>query len=140
MFHTERLRTFYLFTVMAACCLFITGCPETECTVDCPQPEDVECTDLSVLAVESSIICTDGSEPQVCMARESDNCGYVINAMYMPCRACDDCDEATDLAIALCLEMSPSVDSFSTDRVAEGPGVENAETLLDAMEYLKESY
>ena len=52
----------YLFTVIAACCLFITGCPEPECTVDCPQPEDVECHDLSVLALESTIICTDGNE------------------------------------------------------------------------------
>jgi len=140
MLHLERLRIFYLFTVIAACCLFITGCPETECTVDCPQPEDVECHDLSVLALESTTFCADGNEPQVCMARESDNCGYVVNAMYIPCRACDDCDAATDLAASLCLDIPLSVDSSFTDRVAEDPGVETTEALHDAVEYLKESY
>lgn len=140
MVHAESLRTFSLFTVIATCCLFIAGCPQIECTVDCPKPEDVECYDLSVLAVESTIICTDGNELQMCMARESDNCGYDVNAMYIPCRACDDCDEATDLAVAVCLESSLPVDSSFTDRVAEEPGVENTEALRDAMEYLKESY
>ena len=140
MFHTERLRTFYLFTVIAACCVLITGCPETECTVDCPQPEDVECHDLSVLALESTTVCTDGNEPQVCMARESDNCGYVVNSIYIPCRACDDCDAATDLAAAECLDMSLAVDSSFTDRMADDSILETTETLRDAVEYLKESY
>ena len=108
--------------------------------MDCPKPEDVECIDLSVLAPESSIICTDGSELQVCMARESDNCGYDVNAMYIPCRACDDCDAATDLAAAVCLDIPLSVDSSFTERVAEDPGLETTEVLRDAMEYLKESY
>ena len=140
MLHAKRLRTFSVFTVIAACCLLITGCPQQECTVDCPIPEDVECYDLSVLALESTTICTDGNELEVCMARESDNCGYIVNSMYIPCIACDDCDEANDLAIAVCLDMSLPLDSSFTDRVAEDPGVETTEALRDAMEYLEESY
>ena len=38
MIPAERLRTVYLFAVIAACCLLITGCPK---------PEDVDCIDLS---------------------------------------------------------------------------------------------
>jgi hypothetical protein len=129
MLHTERLRTFYLFTVIAACCVLIMGCQK---------PEDVECTDLSVIVTEE-IICTDGKEPQLCMSRESVNCGYYVNSIYIPCRSCA-CNAATDLAVALCLGMPPSVSSSSTDRVAEDPDVENAETLRDAMEYLRDSY
>ena len=115
MFHTERLRTFYLFTVIAACCVLITGCPETECTVDCPQPEDVECHDLSVLALESTTVCTDGNEPQVCMARESDNCGYVVNSQYLPCKSCLDCDATIDLVVMLCESSSPAVETSPND-------------------------
>ena len=137
MLHTKGLRAVYLFTVVAAFCFLITGCPEQECTVDCPQPEDVECTVLSKPARESTTVCTDGNEPQVCMARESDHCGYIINAMYVPCRACDDCDTATNLAVALCLGTSLSVESSFADQVLEDSVVETTEALRETMEYLR---
>ena len=75
----------------------------------------------------------------MCMAPDSDNCGYYVNSMYIPCKSCT-CDAATRLAVALCLGMSSSVDSSFTDRVADDPVTEKAAVLLDAMEYLKESY
>ena len=140
MIHAERLRTFYLFTAIAACCLLIVGCPQPECTVDCPQPEDVDCTDLSASVTEETIICTDGNEPQVCMAPDSDNCGYYVNSMYMPCSSCNDCDAATDVAVTVCLGMSLSVDFSLTDQMADESIVENTEVFRDAMEDRKESY
>ena len=130
MIPAERLRTVYLFAVIAACCLLITGCPK---------PEDVDCIDLSGPVTEETIICTDGKEPQLCMAPDSDNCGYYVNSMYIPCKSCT-CDAVTRLAVALCLGMSSSVDSSFTDRVADDPVAEKAAVLLHAMEYLKESY
>jgi hypothetical protein len=105
MIHAERLRTFYLFTVIAASCMLIMGCPK---------PEDVDCTDLSEMVVEAPITCTDGNEPQLCVSPDSDNCGYYVNSMYIPCRSCA-CDAATKVAVALCLGMSPSVNSSFTD-------------------------
>jgi len=94
MIHGERLRTFYLFSVIVAYCFFIMGCPK---------PNDVVCTDLSESVVEEPIICTDGNEPQLCMAPNADNCGYYVNSIYIPCRSCYDCDTATDVTVALCL-------------------------------------
>ena len=107
MIYGEKLRVVYLFTVIAACCFLIMGCPQQDCMVDCPQPEDVECTDLSEIVAEETIICTDGNEPQLCIAPDSDNCGYYVNSMYMPCSSCNDCDAATGLAVALCSGTVP---------------------------------
>ena len=89
----EKFRILYLFTVLVICCFFIFGCPK---------PEDVDCTDLSEIAAEEPVICTDGNEPQVCMAPDSDNCGYYVNSMYIPCKSCFDCETATNLTVALC--------------------------------------
>ena len=131
MIHAERLRAFYLFTVIAACCVLIIGCQK---------PTDVICTDLSELVAEELIICTDGKEPQLCMSPDSDNCGYYVNSRYIPCRSCYDCDSATELAVTLCLGRSPSIDSSCTNQVADDSVAEKNEALLDAMEYLKELY
>jgi len=130
MIHSARLQTLYLFTVITACCLLIIGCQK---------PEDVDCIDLSEQAWGEPIICTDGNEPQVCMAPDSDNCGYYVNSIYIPCKSCYDCDAATDVAVALCLGMSLSVDSSSTDQVTGDSVVEKTEALLDAMESLRKS-
>ena len=110
MIHAERLRTFYLFTVIVACCVLIMGCPK---------PEDVDCVDLSEQAWGEPIISTDGNEPQVCMAPDSDNCGYYVNSIYIPCISCYDCDIAAQAAVVLCLGMFPSVDSSCTNQVAD---------------------
>jgi len=130
MIPAKRLRTVYLFAVIAACCLLITGCPK---------PEDVECIDLSGPVTEETIICTDGKEPQLCMAPDSDNCGYYVNSMYIPCRSCT-CDAATRLAVALCLGRSPSVASSSNALVEDDTVAGQSAALLDAVECLKESY
>jgi hypothetical protein len=106
MIHAKGLRTLYLFTVIIACCLLIAGCTK---------PDDVDCVDLSEQAQGEIIICTDGNEPQVCMAPDSDNCGYYVNSLYIPCESCGDCDTATDVTVALCMGMSPSAESSSTD-------------------------
>ena len=104
--NTQGLRTFYLFAVIAACCVLVAGCPK---------PEDVDCINLSELVPEKTLICADGNEPQVCMAPDSDNCGYYVNSLYIPCRPCGDCDRATDLTVALCSDMSSSAESSSAD-------------------------
>jgi hypothetical protein len=101
----------------------------------CAKPGDVDCTDLSELIPrEEPIPCKDGNEIQLCNAPDSDNCGYYVNAMYIPCRTCNDCDAASRVAVALCLGLFPSVDSSFTDHVADDSAVKNAESLLDAME------
>ena len=93
MIHKERLRTINFFVVIAACCFLISGCQK---------PDDLDCYDLSTQIKEEPIICTDGNEPQVCMAPDSANCGYYVNSMYIPCKSCFDCDAAADLTVALC--------------------------------------
>ena len=100
----ERLRTAYLFTAIAVCCLLITGCQK---------PQDVECVDLGQQVEGESIICTDGNEPQVCMDLDQENCGYYVNSQYIPCRSCYECDAVTDFAVALCSGMSRSAESSS---------------------------
>jgi len=110
MIHAERLRAFYLFTVIAACCVLIIGCQK---------PTDVVCTDLSELIQTEPIICTDGNETQLCMSEDSDNCGYYVNSIYIPCISCYDCDIAAQAAVVLCLGMFPSVDSSCTNQVAD---------------------
>ena len=99
MIHTKGLRTFYLFAVITVCCLLVIGCPK---------PEDVDCIDLSELVPEQTLICADGNQPQVCMSPDSDNCGYYVNSIYVPCKSCGDCDTATDVTVALCSGMSRS--------------------------------
>lgn len=131
MIHAERLRAFYLFTAIAACCFLVIGCPK---------PTDVVCTDLSESVAEELIICTDGKEPQLCMSPDSDNCGYYVNSKYIPCRSSCDCDAAAELAVTLCLGISPSIVSSCTNQVADDSVAEKTEVLLDAVEYLKESY
>ena len=108
MIHAERLRTLYLFTVLVIFCFLITGCPK---------PDDVDCIDLSKIVLdEPPVICPDGNEPQLCMAPESENCGYYANSQYIPCKSCLDCDAAIDIVVALCEATSPPpVDSSSTD-------------------------
>ena len=93
MTHAKRLRNFYLFAAIIACCVLITGCQK---------PDNVNCVDLSEQAWGETIICTDGNEPQVCMAPESDHCGFYVNLRYIPCTSCYDCDAAVDLTVALC--------------------------------------
>ena len=131
MIHAEGLRTFYLFTVIAVCCVFIVGCQK---------PTDVVCTDLSELINSEPIICTDGNETQLCMSPESDNCGYYVNSIYIPCRSSCDCDAAAEVAVAFCLGMSLTVDLSCTNQVADDTVAEKNEALLDAMEYLNEHY
>lgn len=130
MIHTEQLKTFLLFIVFA-CCLLITGCQK---------PEDVVCTDLSELVAEELIICIDGKEPQLCMAPDSDHCGYFVNSRYIPCKSCYDCDAAAEIAVKVCLGRSPSVDFSCKNQVSDNSIPEKAKALLDAMKYLKESY
>ena len=89
----KRLRNFYLFAALIACFVLNAGCQK---------PDDVECVDLSEQAWGETIICTDGNEPQVCMAPESDHCGFYVNSRYIPCKSCYDCDAAAELTIALC--------------------------------------
>jgi hypothetical protein len=89
----KRLRNVYLFTAIIACCMLITGCQK---------PDDVNCVALSEQAWGETIMCDDGNEPQVCMAPESDHCGFYVDARYIPCRSCYDCDAAVDLTVALC--------------------------------------
>ena len=96
MIHAKGLRTLYLFTVITACCVLIAGCTK---------PGDVDCVDLSEQAQGEVIMCTDGNEPQVCMAPDSDNCGYYVNSLYIPSKSCGDCDTATDVTVALCTGM-----------------------------------
>lgn len=93
MVYAETLRTFCLFAVIIACCLLITGCQK---------PEGVDCVDLSEQAWGETIICTDGNEPQVCMAPDSDHCGFYVNSNYIPCKSCYDCDAAIVITVALC--------------------------------------
>ena len=42
MIHAKGLRTLYLFTVIAACCLLVAGCTK---------PDDVDCVNLSELVL-----------------------------------------------------------------------------------------
>ena len=78
MIHAERLRTLYLFTVISVCCFLITGCP---------QPDDVDCAQFKRNCLRRNpTICPDGNEPQLCMAPDSDNCGYYANSIYIPCK------------------------------------------------------
>jgi hypothetical protein len=98
MMNGKRAWTFYLFAVTIACCFFVAGCPK---------PEDVDCVSISEIVLdEPPIICPDGNEPQLCMAADSDNCGYVVNSQYLPCKSCLDCDATIDLVVMLC-ESSP---------------------------------
>jgi hypothetical protein len=89
----KRLRNVCLFPALIACCVLIAGCGK---------PDDVECFDLSEQAWGETIICTDGNEPQVCMAPDSDHCGFYVDSRYIPCKSCYDCDAAADLTVALC--------------------------------------
>ena len=93
MFHVKRKRTLYFLVVIIACCVFITGCQK---------PEDVECVDVSEQVQGEIILCADGKEPQVCMAPESDHCGFYVNSRYIPCKSCYDCDAAARITVALC--------------------------------------
>lgn len=93
MTHAKRLRSFYRFATLIACCMLITGCQK---------PDDVNCVALSEQVQGEIIICDDGNEPQVCMAPESDHCGFYVNSWYIPCKSCYDCDAAADLTVALC--------------------------------------
>lgn len=131
MIYAERLQIFCLVTIVIACCLLIIGCQK---------PEDVVCIDLSEQVGEAPIICTDGKEPQVCMAPDSDNCGYYVNSKYIPCKSCYDCDAAAEITVKLCLGGSPSVDFSCKDHVSDNSIPKKTEALLNAMEYLKESY
>ena len=131
MINAERLRAFYLLIVIAVCCSFIIGCSK---------PSDVVCTDLSELIETDLIICTDGKEPQLCMSQDTDNCGYYVNSIYIPCISCYDCDIASTVAVALCSAVSPSVNSSYINQVVDDPVAGKNEALLNAMEYLKESY
>ena len=106
MIEKERLRTVYLFTVIAACCFLVFGCQK---------PENVDCFDLSTQIKEDPIICTDGNEIQVCMSEDSESCGYYVNSTYLPCRTCT-CDVVTRVAVAMCSGISPSVDSSFPDQ------------------------
>jgi hypothetical protein len=92
--YIKRPRAFYLFACIIVCCVLITGCRK---------PNDVDCVDLSEQAWGETIICADGNEPQVCMGPESDHCGFYVNAHYIPCKSCYDCDAASDMTVALCL-------------------------------------
>jgi hypothetical protein len=93
MTHAKRLRIFYPFAAILACCVLMTGCQK---------PDDVNCVDLSEQAWGKIIICADGNEPQVCMAPESDHCGFYVDSRYIPCTSCYDCDAAADMTVALC--------------------------------------
>jgi hypothetical protein len=93
MTHAKRLSSVYLFAAIIACFVLNAGCQK---------PDDVNCVDLSEQAWGETIICADGSEPQVCMAPESDHCGFYVNSRYIPCKSCYDCDAAVDLTVALC--------------------------------------
>ena len=93
MTHAKRLRSVYLFATLIACCMLITGCQK---------PDDVNCVDISEQVQGEIIICADGNEPQVCMAPDSDHCGFYVNARYIPCKSCYDCDAAADMTVALC--------------------------------------
>jgi hypothetical protein len=93
MIRINRLRTVCPFTVVAAYCLLIFGCQK---------PEDVNCVKLSEQVKGDAVICTDGGEPQVCMSPDLDHCGYSVKSMYIPCKSCYDCDNATDITVALC--------------------------------------
>jgi hypothetical protein len=92
--HAKRLRAFCLCAVISGCFLFVAACQK---------PDDVECVDLSEQAWGETIICADGNEPQVCMAPDSDHCGFYVNSNYIPCKSCYDCDAAADMTVALCL-------------------------------------
>ena len=94
MVHAEKVRTFCLLAAIIACFALITGCGK---------PDDVHCVDLSEQAWGETIICADGNEPQVCMAPDSDHCGFYVNSNYIPCKSCYDCDAAADMTVALCL-------------------------------------
>ena len=93
MTHAKQLKIFYLFAAFIAGCVLFAGCMK---------PDDVNCVDLSEQVQGEIIICADGNEPQVCMAPESDHCGFYVNSRYIPCKSCYDCDAAADLTVALC--------------------------------------
>ena len=106
--HRKKVWTFYLFTVAIVCCFLISGCPK---------PEDVDCVNISEIVLdEPPIICPDGNEPQLCMAPDSDNCGYMVNSQYLPCKSCFDCDATIDLVVMLCESSSPSVQTSPADQ------------------------
>ena len=91
--HAKGLRIFYPFAALIAGCILFAGCMK---------PDDVDCVDLSEQAWGETITCADGNEPQVCMAPESDHCGFYVDSRYIPCKSCYDCDAAVDLTVALC--------------------------------------
>ena len=128
MIRVERLKTFYLFTAIVACCLFITGCPKADL------PEGMDCSPL--------IFCTDLTQLHFCTTPDGTDCGFFAKSQYIPCEDCLTlaCEDAATEAIALCLGISPSVDSSFTDPMTDDSVVEQTEALLEAMESLKESY
>ena len=107
MIHGKRVLAFYLFTVLIVFCFLVSGCPK---------PEDVDCVNISEIVLdEPPIICPDGNEPQMCMAPDSDNCGYIVNSQYLPCKSCFDCDATIDLVVMLCESSLSSADISSAD-------------------------
>ena len=103
----EKVGILNLLTVVIVCCFLISGCPK---------PEDVDCVNISEIVLdEPPIICPDGNEPQMCMAPESENCGYVVNSQYLPCKSCLDCDATIDLVVMLCESSSPAVETSPND-------------------------